>query len=166
MAAGISTAAAGVTGLLSVIGSTVTIVAPSLWRSTAMAITHARFLIPDVGVGDDEAWFRHRNRHSPLFRIEQLVEMIVALIHAGGGDLLDLLFCRTGGFEPTTHAFKLQERLVLPGRHEISGQSPIAGNRHGFTLRLQLPKLRANSAAETASDIILSSSPESITRLA
>ena len=49
-----------------------------------------RFVIPQIGVGDNETRFGRRNGHL-LFLVKQRVEVVVPGVHAGRGNLLDLL---------------------------------------------------------------------------
>ena len=69
-----------------------------------------------------------------LLRLEQRVEMGVALIHAGRADRLGLLVGQLRGGEAATALPEAPEFLVFVRPHEIARDGPVARDRHRLAL--------------------------------
>src|SRR5271156_3712314 len=82
-----------------------------------------------------------------LFRIEELVQMIVPQVHARRRDALGFLVTQFRGLETPAHALEFLELLILVRRDEISGERAVAGDRNRLALRLHLV------AAEVAGEL-------------
>jgi hypothetical protein len=97
----------------------------------ALLLAGAMF-VTEVCVIEDKTRLRRRNSHaSPLLGVQQGVEMIVALVHAGGGDRLDFIFGQIDGRETAPLRPETFEFFILVRGHEIACDLPVAGDRDG-----------------------------------
>jgi hypothetical protein len=101
-------------------------------------LTGLVFAAPKIGVGDDKARLRGRDRrHAPkLFLIEQSVQVIVSRIHTRLGDRLDLFVRKFLGCEAVALVLEALESLVVIWPDKIAGDLAMARNGHGFSLSL------------------------------
>jgi hypothetical protein len=108
------------------------------------------FALPEIGIRDDEPWFRVRDRRAaPLFRIEHGIEMRVPRVHAGRTDGSDLFLRQLGGGEASAALLEALELLIFVRADEVAGDLPMA--RHGNGLALGAHPVAAEIAGELRS---------------
>jgi hypothetical protein len=83
-------------------------------------------VVPEIGIGDDEARLRVGDRHEPpLLGVEQLVERSVPRIHARRADCFDFFLRQIGGGEAAAAFAEALELLIFVRADEVAGDLAV-----------------------------------------